>query len=74
MTASPPSDSASTSRDAMGRLTADMLTDAEKYGATPREAAPGVADRSTGGIGACFGRPGEPAAAHTEGAGHGDPR
>ncbi|MFI9105481.1 Glu/Leu/Phe/Val dehydrogenase dimerization domain-containing protein [Streptomyces fildesensis] len=61
-------------RDAMGRLTADMLTDAARYGSTPRQAALGVVDRKIGDIEARFGRPGEPAVVRTDGGRHGDPR
>ncbi|MEW1616152.1 MULTISPECIES: Glu/Leu/Phe/Val dehydrogenase dimerization domain-containing protein [unclassified Streptomyces] len=61
-------------RDAMSRLTADILKGAEEHGVTPREAALGVVDRNMGDIEARFGRPGEPAADHANGGGHGDPR
>ncbi|MFF0451614.1 Glu/Leu/Phe/Val dehydrogenase dimerization domain-containing protein [Streptomyces sp. NPDC004609] len=61
-------------REAMGRLTTDMLTDAETYGTTPREAALGVVARKLGDIEARFGGPGAPAAVRSAGGSHDDPR
>ncbi|MFJ9211620.1 Glu/Leu/Phe/Val dehydrogenase dimerization domain-containing protein [Streptomyces sp. NPDC102264] len=60
-------------REAMSRLTTDMLADAEKHGVTPREAALGVVDRKIAHIEARFGRHAGPAGTHPTGGGHDDP-
>ncbi|MFE4369528.1 Glu/Leu/Phe/Val dehydrogenase dimerization domain-containing protein [Streptomyces sp. NPDC056835] len=62
-------------REAMRRLTTDMLSDAEKHGVTPREAALGVVDRKIAHIEARFGRhAGAAGTAHPIAGGPGGPR